>query len=311
MIFSHKNRVVVVIAGLFLVGLVVFLLSGSRFFGARKLMSTNQKVQVVATIYPLGDFAKNVGGEFVEVTTITPPGVEPHEYEPTPQDLVKMQQADLVLINGNGVDPWAEKVIEDLRAQQITVVRMSDDQRIAFLSEDPHFWLDPNLARQMTSEITWRLREFMVDSTEKDNVIVEQAQAYYQRLADLDRAYFDGLERCERREIVTSHNAFRYLAKRYNLTSQYILGLSPEEDPSPQKIAEVSALAKQKGVKTIFFETLVSPKLAETVALEAGVGTAVLNPIEGLTVEELQSGKDYVQVMEESLRELRTALTCV
>lgn len=311
MIFSQKSRIVIIVGSFFLVGLVVFVLSGSRFFGARKPMSTNQKVQIVATIYPLGDFAKNVGGELVEVTTITPPGVEPHEYEPTPQDLVKMQKADLVLINGNGMDPWAEKVVDGLRAKQIRVLILSEGIAVLPSEEgeglDPHVWLDPVFAAQISEAIATALSQSSPDTAR----FIAQKDAYAARLKALDEAYQAGLARCERREIVTSHNAFRYLAKRYNLTNLYILGLSPEEDPSPQKIAEVSTLAKQKGVKTIFFETLVSPKFAETVASEVGVGTAVLNPIEGLTEEELQSGEDYIQAMEENLRALRTALTCV
>ncbi len=311
MIFSQKSRIAIIVGGLFLLGLVVFVLSASRFFETRKPMSTNQKVQIVATIYPLGDFAKNVGGELVEVITITPPGIEPHEYEPTPQDLVKMQKADLVLINGNGVDPWAEKVVDGLRAKQIRVLILSEGIAVLPSEEgeglDPHVWLDPVFAAQISEAIATALSQSSPDAAR----FIAQKDAYVARLKALDEAYRAGLARCERREIVTSHNAFRYLAKRYNLTNYYILGLSPEEDPSPQKIAEVSTLAKQKGVKTIFFETLVSPKFAETVASEVGVGTAVLNPIEGLTEEDLRSGKEYIQVMEENLRALRTALTCV
>ncbi len=311
MIFSLKNRVAIVAGGLFLLGLLLFVFSASRFQIARKQGSPNQKVQVVATIYPLGDFAKNVGGELVEVTTITPPGVEPHEYEPTPQDLVKMQKADLVLMNGNGLDSWAEKVVDGLRAEQVRVLVLSEGIAVLPSEEgaglDPHVWLDPVFAIQISEKIASALSQGSPDADQ----LTAQKEAYVARLKALDEAYQAGLARCERREIVTSHNAFRYLAKRYSLTNYYILGLSPEEDPSPQKIAEVSTLAKQKGVKAIFFETLVSPKFAETVASEVGVGTAVLNPIEGLTEEELQSGKDYLKVMEENLRELRTALTCV
>jgi zinc transport system substrate-binding protein len=222
-----------------------------------------------------------------------------------------MQAADLVLMNGNGVDPWAEKLIEDLRSKKITVVRMSDDTNLAFLSGDPHFWLDPHLAQQIVRTIMWSLREFMVDAPEKESLIVEQGEAYFRRLTLLDQRYFEKLSSCERREIVTSHNAFRYLAERYHLKNYYILGLSPEEDPSPKTIAKVADAAKQKGVRTIFFETLVSPKLSQTIANEIGAKTAVLNPIEGLTIEELNSSKDYVSVMEENLVQLRAALNCL
>lgn len=129
-------------------------------------------------------------------------------------------------------------------------------------------------------------------------------------LAHLDGEYIKGLATCEQREIVTTHNAFGYLARRYRFAVQYILGLSPEEDPSPQIIAQVADMAKAQRIGYIFFETLVSPKLAQTVATEIGAETLVLNPIEGLTDAEIRDGKNYMSVMRENLVNLRRALVC-
>lgn len=276
----------------------------NRFFAVRS--NPSAVPHVVATIYPLAEFARQAGGDLVEVTTITPPGVEPHEYEPTPQDMVKLYSADLVLINGNGVDAWADKIIAPLRAKNIPVIRLNDEAGMEPLEGDPHFWLDPALAQRAVTRIATGLP---IDVTQM--VPLEaQKQAYLDQLEALDQSYREGLARCERREMVTTHNAFQYLAKRYQLTTWYILGLSPEEDPSPQTIANVADEAKRKGVDTIFFETLVSPKLAETIAKEINAKTAVLNPIEGVTTEEMASGKNYLSIMRDNLTQLRAALHC-
>lgn len=307
---SHKQGFGILLIGCVVVAGVVFAYSKYQRSTTPVPTDSARKAQVVATIYPLADFATQVGGDLVDVVTIVPAGAEPHDYEPTPQDVVKMYQADVVLINGNGFDAWAEKLIPALRAEDVRVVLVSEEIEPLPLEDevgfDPHAWLDPVFAMRVSEAIARALLSDVSDV----GALGAQKGAYIARLGALDEAYRTGLLQCERRDIVTSHDAFRYPAKRYNLTNYAIAGLSPEEDPSARDIAEVSRLVKEKGVTTIFFETLVSPKLAETIASEAGVGTAVLNPIEGLTEEELAAGKDYVQIMEENLKALRTALTC-
>ncbi len=264
-----------------------------------------QKLQVVATFYPLAYFAEQVGGDLVEVMTIVPSGIEPHDYEPTPQDLAKLYNADVVLVNGNGIDPWASKIVDDLRKQGIRTLRMSDELE-SIGSADPHFWLDPILAKQSADLIG---RPLFV-SLRNSGAVELQLREFVTRLDELHEQYQTGLAECKQREFVTTHNAFAYLAKRYNLTQHPISDISLSEDPSPQTMAEISDLVKQKGITTIFFETLVSPKTAQTIATETGAQTAVLNPIEGVTSEETQAGKGYLQLMQENLLHLKTALQC-
>lgn len=273
------------------------------------------KIQVVASFYPLADFAKNVGGDLVDVTNITPAGAEPHEYEPTPRDIVKVNSARLLIYNGNGVDPWAEKIESDLKAKGVRVIKISGIldslKKNAHDNEsgesDPHFWLDPVNAQTEVDSIADAL--IQIDKT-REKEYNQNRNTFKKQLADLDTEYRNGLANCELRTIVTSHNAFEYLARRYNLETLYILGLSPEEEPSAKTIAEVSNLAKEKDIKYIFFETLVNPKLSETIANEIGAKTLVLNPIEGLTDEEIATGKNYLSVMRENLTNLKTALQC-
>jgi zinc transport system substrate-binding protein len=267
--------------------------------------SVPSTLPIVVTFYPLADFAKRVGGDLVTVTNITPAGAEPHEYEPTPRDIAAVYSAKLFIMNGLGVDAWADKISSDVSAQGVTILRMNE--RVDVLSADPHVWLDPMNAMKEVDAIAEAL--IALDPIHADQYRANRDQAKAE-LVDLDREYTQGLATCEQREIMTTHNAFGYLAHRYHFTTRYILGLSPEEDPSPQTIARMVDISKAQRIRYIFFETLVSPKLAQTVATEIGAETLVLNPIEGLTDAEIRDGKNYMSVMRENLIHLRRALVC-
>lgn len=308
---NRTGKIIALIIGIAIVGILVYAFANKP---VSPINNVSDKIQVVTSFYPLADFAKNVGGDFVNVTNITPAGAEPHEYEPTPRDIVKVHSGQLLIYNGNGVDPWTEKIEADLKAKGIEVIKMSgklesikkeagDDEG----EFDPHFWLDPVNAQKEADIIADAL--IKIDKA-REKEYNQNRENFKKQLADLDAEYKNGLANCELRTIVTSHNAFEYLAGRYNLDTLYILGLSTEEEPSAKTIADVSNLAKEKNIKYIFFETLVNPKLSETIANEIGAKTLVLNPIEGLTDEEIAAGKNYLSVMRENLTNLRTALQC-
>ena len=278
------------------------------------LQTEGQKIKIMASFYPLAHFAENIGGSFVEVSNITPSGAEPHEYEPTARQIAEVYNAKMLIINGNGVDAWAEKIQSDLESRAVAVVKMSD--RLDSLKNnggdeegqyDPHFWLDPILAQKEVDIIAEALIKIDPARAKEYN---QNRDNFKKQLADLDGEYKTGLAACKQNTIVTSHNAFNYLASRYNLHTLYILGLSTEEEPSPKTIAEVADAAKSKGIKYIFFETLVDPKLSETIAKEIGAQTLVLNPIEGLNNEEIEAGKNYISVMKDNLANLKLALAC-
>lgn len=289
-------------------------------FSPQPLIQTDQNlrdnnVKIVTSFYPLADFSKNVGGNLVTVTNITPAGAEPHDYEPTPQDIVKAYDAQLFVFNGNGVDTWAEKIQNDLEKKGVTALKMSD--HINSLKNDadnkenpgydPHFWLNPANAAKEAEVIAAALTT--IDPAHAAEY-QQNSDDYQAKLAGLDQAYQNGLADCSYNEIVTSHNAFNYLANRYGLRTFHILGLSPDEEPSPQVIAAVADIARQKNIKYIFFESLVSPKLSQTIANEIGAQTMELNPIEGLTDAEIAQGEDYIGKMEANLTNLRIALQC-
>lgn len=271
-----------------------------------------ENVSVAVSLYPLAEFAKQIGGEEVTVLAIVPPGVEPHDFEPTPQDIAKVYSAKIFLFNGSGFDPWAEKIAPELEKRGIAVVRMTQYFELLAGTDDdepfdPHIWLDPILAKKEVEIIRDTLQK--IDPANA-NVHEENAERYLVKLSELDRKYQQGLASCSIGDAVASHTAFGYLAKRYNINIVAIAGLSPEEEPSPKRIAEIAEFAREENIRHIFFETLVSPKLAETIAKEIGAKTLVFNPLEGLREEEVGAGKNYISIMEENLTNLRLALSC-
>lgn len=302
---------------------VLFILAGVYIFRPQPVdrnqgaMTESGKLRVVATFYPLGEFSRQIGGDRADVSVIVPAGSEPHEYEPTPQDIASMYSADIVVINGAGMDAWATKIRTDLENKGVKVITMSqilgfDDGNDAVAHEegeglDPHFWLDPTLVQREVAGIE---NTFMTVDVKNQDVYTENAKAYMQVLQALDRSYRDGLASCKNKTIVTSHAAFGYVSKEYGFEALSIAGFSPESEPSTRQLADLSTLARQKNIRYIFFETLTSPRLAQTLASEIGAETLVFNPLEGLTDEEVAQGKDYISVMRENLNNLQIAMEC-
>lgn len=289
--------------GALLLIVAIIALSLSFFKQPSEQISTSPKVKVITTFYPLADFVTQVGGDRVKVVNLTPAGVEPHDFEPTPQDLVSVEQASVFVYNGAGFEPWVEKTLTDLNSTT-TIVNSSVGVNLV---ADPHIWLDPVLASQQVDNI---LAGLIKADPENRDYYQKNATAYKNELAKLDENFRTGLTSCEKNEIVTSHDAFAYMAKRYGFKVVPITGLSPEEEPSPKKIAEVADFAKENDVKYIFFETLVEPRLSQTIADEIGAQTLVFNPLEGLTEEELIAGQNYLYVQGQNLANLKLALNC-
>jgi len=270
------------------------------------------KLSVVAAFYPVQEAAEKVGGALVDVTNLTAPGVEPHDLELSPDQVESIATADIVLYLGDGFQPAvqdalgdAEGITVDLLAGMPTVGAPSGSEQ--GLTVDPHVWLDPVLYARMVDEVRAALANAAPDdaSTFRTN-----ADAFTSEITQLADGYRTGLASCERTLIVTNHAAFGYLAAEYGLTQEAITGLAPDAEPSAQRLSELKDLVTQHGVTTIFTEDLVSPKVAQTLAEEAGVQTAVLHTLEGLTDDELAAGDDYGSQMRENLSTLRSALGC-
>jgi zinc transport system substrate-binding protein len=263
------------------------------------------RISAVVGFYPLAWAAERIGGHGVEVTNLTSPGAEPHDLELSARDVGRVRDADLVLLLGAGFQPALEDAAADADGRVVDVLdglellegaeHGHDEEAEEY---DPHVWLDP----VRFAEIAERL------GAELDAPAAANALA--RDLRGLHEDAEEGLADCERRELVTSHAAFTYFADRYGLEQVPIAGVSPEAEPTPRQLEEVVEHVRETGATTVFFETLVSPRIAATVARETGAQTAVLNPLEGLTAEEVREGEDYLSVMRDNLAALRTALGC-
>lgn len=259
--------------------------------------------RVVAGFYPLAFAAAEVGGDRVRVRNLTPPGAEPHDLELSPGDVRDVLQADLVLYLGGGFMPALERAVAERHGPSLDLLAGQSTGPApggggTSVGPDPHVWLDPPRYARMVRAIGAALGE------------QERAARLEHRLRALDRELRRGLARCGRRQIVTSHAAFGYLARRYGLEQVPLEGLSPEAEPSARGIERLVRAVHATGATTVFFEPLISPRLAETVAREAGVRTAVLDPLEGLTEAQRAAGADYFSVMRGNLFALRKALAC-
>jgi zinc transport system substrate-binding protein len=266
---------------------------------------------VVASFYPLAEAASRVGGRLVSVLNLTPPGVEPHDLELAPDDVAAIAAADAVLYLGGGFQPAIEDAIAEADGAVVIDVLDAVQTNGAGGSEgltvDPHVWLDPTRFQLIVGAIG---RALATADPSGEATYVSNADSYADELGELDQAFRAGLEGCERSTIVTSHDAFGYLADAYGLIQVPIAGLSPESEPDARRLAELRDLVREEGVTTIFTEELVSPEVAETLAREAGVRVDVLNPIETLTQAQASAGEDYDSVMRANLDALRGALGC-
>ena len=251
--------------------------------------------RIAAAFYPLAYAAEQVAPPGAEVDNLTPPGAEPHDLELTAHDVELVHSADLVLLLGHGFQPQ----LEAAAGTGERVLRLLDTPGLhTHPNGDPHVWLDPVRYSLIVKRIAAALHR------------PRAADPLVAKLGALDRDYRRGLRTCTRREIVTSHEAFAYLGERYGLRQVAITGLSPEAEPTPKRLESVVRTVRQTGATTIFFETLVSPRIADTVARETGARTAVLDPIEGLTSSAQRHGASYFTVMRSNLANLRVALGC-
>ncbi len=285
-----KNRILLLAVGTLFAALAYFVIYRSSLDNNR-----TKPAGVVTSFYPMYFLAQEIGGEELGVKNLVPPGVEPHDYELTSQDLMDLEAAKIVLILG-GVEPWSEDIANT------KFVRLGDPGE-----PDPHVWLSPQKYIELAKKVGSILRNNF--PTQSDNLLIRQA-LLESRLRELDTKFSTTLSGCKKREIVVSHAAFGNLTSDYGLVQMAISGISPNEEPTSRSLAVMTDYVKKNGVSHVFFESLISPELSETIAREAGVGTMVLNPIEGLTSEELARGENYFTIMEENLSNLKIALQC-
>lgn len=298
------------------IGIILVLIVGLISFSSLKktnLPTTkNGQLLVSTSFYPLYFFSSEIGGGKAEVRNITPAGSEPHDYDPSTQDIARIEDSDMLVLNG-GVEAWADKIKDNLKGKKSKIIIAGAEFFNKELIEegnkirDPHIWLSPPLAKKEVEKIT---EGYISIDPSNTNYYTNNQSNLDKKLDQLDADFKKGLANCQSRDIITSHAAFAYLAEQYGLTQVPISGLSPNAEPSAKQLADVAKFAKEHNTKYIFFESLVSPKLSDTIAKEVGAKTIVLDPIEGISDNDIKQGKNYFTVMENNLKNLQEALQC-
>lgn len=268
-------------------------------------------VSVVAGFYPVFEAAGRVAGNRAEVIDLTPPGVEPHDIELSSREVDQVLDADLLLYLGSGFQPAVEELAARREGVSMDLLEglplhegAAHDQGEG--EADPHVWLDPVLMAQLVDRIATGLSQ--VDPAGADEY-AGRADGFVAEIQQLDQEFEEALASCDRRLLVTAHDAFGYLAARYGLEQEGIAGLSPEAEPDPRRLAELTDLVRSTGTTTVFTETLASPEVAQTLAREAGVRTDVLDPIESGPGDG-ETARAYVDRMRSNLAAIVPALGC-
>ncbi|EHJ56206.1 zinc-binding protein AdcA [Streptococcus urinalis FB127-CNA-2] len=287
-----------------------------------KQVMADSKVKVVTTFYPVYEFTKGVVGKDGNVSMLIKAGIEPHDYEPSTKDVEKIQDADAFVYMDDNMETWAKDVKKSIKNDKPAIVKATGNMLLQAGTEeheheegeeksgheghhhefDPHVWLSPYRAISVVENIRDGLSKAYPD---KASTFKSNAAAYIEKLKELDAEYTAELSNAKQKSFVTQHAAFGYLALDYGLNQVPINGLTPEEEPSPKRIASLTKYVKNNDIKYIYFEENASSKVAETLAKETGAKSKVLSPLEGLTEKDMKAGKSYFTVMRENLKALK------
>jgi zinc transport system substrate-binding protein len=279
---------------------------------------------IYASFYPMQFLVSEIVGDKAQVKSLVPAGVEPHDWEPKPRTLAELQESDMLVYNGGGMEAWLGDLLPSIEKAGVKTVNTSmgldllpfdeknadehedeEGEEEVALIYDPHIWVSPVKYKQQAQNILDALIE--IDAANQ-----EYYSANYEKLAEqldkLDSDYRQASAAFNNKVFIVSHSAFEYLAKEYGLTQLPIRGVTPQAEPSPAKLAELAEICRENNIKYIFFESLVSPKLSETLAKEIGAQVLVLNDGQGITEEQIKQGRSYITVMYENLENLKKAL---
>ena len=267
------------------------------------------RIKVVASFYPVYEFVKNVGGNKVDVSTLIPIGVEPHDFEPSIQQIQNAESADLIIYNGAGLERWIDKIDSKSKvdaSQGLNFLKGNDSESAG--TYDPHVWLDPVLAEKEVENI----RDALVKADPANSQYYQSnANKFIAELNNLDNKIKTELTTCDKKDFIAFHNAFTYFANRYGLNQHSILGVTPEGEILPQRLHEVIQTARDLGLNIIYSEDLVDPRSADVIAQEIPNGKVlILSPIEGINTDEQKAGIGYLDKMNEDIDNLKIGLQC-
>ena len=279
--------------------------------------SQGKKVSVVTSLFPLYDFARAIAKDKADVSLLLPPGVESHSFEPRPGDILQINSADLFIYTGAAMEPWAADILRGIENKNLTGIDASTG--ISPLKEspeagdehhgtDPHIWLDFSNAQHMVDTIC---RGLSAKDPLNKKFYEDNARSYKEQLSQLDSRFRETLSTCRHRVIIHGgHFAFGYLAKRYQLDYRAAYGFSPDAEPTPRRIYELSEQMKRSGIRCIFYEELLNPRVAETIAQETGAGLLQLSAAHNLSKKAMEQGVTFIAIMEQNLKNLSRGLEC-
>lgn len=308
---------------IFAMGLIVFLSGCSVTNSSNKISikEDDDTINIYTTLYLFSDFAKKIGGDNINVINLVPPGVSPHDYEPTAKDMVALINGDMFVYNGIGLESWIEKIIVNIDQADVLIIDASKNINTEGLREDneeahdesnedeqgidSHVWLDPMNALKQAEEIKNAL--INIDPA-NITVYEENFQDLKILLTDLDDKYREELQDSKRKEFFVSHAAFGYLAKRYELIQHSISGVIPADEPSPSELAEIIKKANELSINYILLDPNDVTKISTIVAEEISAKTALIHTIGSLNNDEIEDGLDYFKLMESNLVTLKMAL---
>lgn len=265
------------------------------------------KLNVYVSFYPMEFLLAQIGQDHIDLKTIVPQGMEPHDFEPSLRDMKNLDKTDVFVYNGLGLETWADDLIAAAGKDDMLVINASESVKTleGHEGKDPHIWLNPiNMI-----DIGETIVEGLIERDPKNEKSYrENYEGLKIELEELDREYDDRLKDKEHKDILVSHEAFSYMADRYGFNQISVAGISPEEEPSPKNIASLIDISKEKGIKYIFLETLSNSKAVDIISKEAGLEVLILNPLEGLTDEDIKNDRDYMSIMYGNLDQLEKAL---
>ncbi len=266
-------------------------------------ISNQSSLNTYASFYPVYDFVKKIGMEKVNVSIVVPPGIEPHDFEPTAKQVVELQNADLIFINGAGFEEWLDRIGND------NIVELSKGLSIENVDSvpDPHIWLDPVLVKNLSTAI---LDALITRDPQNADYYKNNNIEFNTKLDKLNSDIKNNLTDCRLNDFIAFHDAFGYFANRYGLIQHSIEGLAPEAGVNPQSVSDAINLARQLNISVVFAEENIDPRLSETIANEIGGRVLLLNPIELISQEEQDLGEDYISKMYDNLNNLKIALGC-
>jgi zinc transport system substrate-binding protein len=286
--------------------------------GSNSPNEASSKITVAASFYPITEIVQRVGGDDVELLALTAPGVEPHDSELSAKQLEDLTKADIVFYIGGGFQPDLEKAIDSLpdsvstvdllKSVEVIDTEESGENDHSHSDADPHIWLDPANMAEMAITVAAEISK--VEAIASTTALTERLNTYANELNEVGTLMDTTFESCERKELVSAHDAFTYFTKRANLVAVPISGVDPENEPSAKELEATAKIAKDKNVTTVFFEEILPKAFADTVAKAIGASIDSINAVETISQSDLDVGVTYSSIMKSNITKISTALGC-